>query len=65
VGQYSDVIATDVGFHIIRVLERDPQHLLSPDAYLSRQQLALKTWVAERRQQADIVFANAQPPAQP
>jgi peptidyl-prolyl cis-trans isomerase C len=64
-GQYSDVIATDVGFHIIRVLERDPQHLLSPDAYLSQQELALKTWVAERRQQADIVFANAQPPAQP
>jgi parvulin-like peptidyl-prolyl isomerase len=64
-GQYSDVIATDVGFHIIRVLERDPQRPLSPDAYLSLQELALKTWVAEQRQQADIVFANVQPSAQP
>ena len=60
-GAYSDVIATDVGFHIIRVLERDPQRPLSPDAYLSLQELALKTWVAEQRQQANIIVAEQQP----
>jgi peptidyl-prolyl cis-trans isomerase C len=57
-GTYSDVIATDVGFHIVRVLERDPQRPLSPDAYLSLQELALKNWVAERRQQANIIFVQ-------
>ena len=57
-GTYSDVIATDVGFHIVRVLERDPQRPLSPDAYLSLQELALKNWVAEQRQQANIIFAQ-------
>ena len=58
VGAYSEVIATDVGFHIVRVLARDPQRPLSPDAYLSLQELALKTWVDAQRQQADIVFAE-------
>ena len=57
-GIHSDVIATDVGFHIVRVLERDPQRPLSPDAYLSLQELALKTWVSGQRQQASITFAE-------
>ena len=58
VGAYSDVIATDVGFHIVRVLAREPQRPLSPDAYLALQELALSTWVDAQRQQANIVFAQ-------
>jgi peptidyl-prolyl cis-trans isomerase C len=61
VGAFSDVIATDVGFHIVRVLARDPQRPLSPDAYLSLQELALKAWVDAQRQQADIIVAEQQP----
>jgi peptidyl-prolyl cis-trans isomerase C len=57
VGEHSEVIATDVGFHIIRILARDPQRPLSPDAYLALQELALKKWIAEQRQQAAIVLA--------
>jgi len=57
VGEHSDVIATDVGFHIIRILARDPQRPLSPDAYLVLQEQALKKWIAEQRQQAAIVLA--------
>jgi peptidyl-prolyl cis-trans isomerase C len=56
VGGHSDVIATDVGFHIVRILARDPQHPLSPDAYLALQELALKNWIEEQRQQANIIF---------
>jgi len=58
VGQYSEVIATDVGFHIVRVLARDPQRPLSPDAHLALQELALKQWIEARRQQSAIVFAE-------
>ena len=58
VGQHSDVISTDVGFHILRILERDPQRPLSPDAYLALQDLALKNWADTQRQQATIVFAG-------
>ena len=63
VGGHSDVIATDVGFHIVRILARDPQHPLSPDAYLALQELALKNWIDEQRQQANIIFEGqaAQP----
>lgn len=57
VGQFSDVIQTDIGYHIIKVLERDPQHSLSPDAYLSQQELALKDWVTQKRTQATVVLA--------
>ena len=56
VGEHSDVIATDVGFHILRILERDLERPLSPDAYLALQELALKTWINAQRQQAEIVF---------
>ncbi|MCI0607856.1 MAG: peptidylprolyl isomerase [Anaerolineae bacterium] len=57
VGEHSDVIATDAGFHIVRVLERDPDRPLSPNATLALQELALKKWIEDQRQQADIVLA--------
>lgn len=57
-GQYSDVIATNVGFHILKVLERDPHRTLSPDAYLVLQELALKNWVEEQKRLAVISLAE-------
>jgi peptidyl-prolyl cis-trans isomerase C len=56
VGAHSEVIATDVGFHIIKVLAHE-NHPLSPDAYLALQELALKNWLEEQRKQATIVLA--------
>jgi parvulin-like peptidyl-prolyl isomerase len=56
VGSYSDVIATDAGFHIFKAIERG-DHPLSPDALLTVQELALKNWVAERRAKSNIVLA--------
>ena len=58
IGEHSDVIATDVGFHILRVLAHDPQRALSPDAYLSLKELALRNWIQQQRQQASIIFAE-------
>ncbi len=57
VGQYSDVIQTGAGYSIIKVLERDPNHPLSPDAYLALQQLALQDWIAKARASAKVVLA--------
>jgi parvulin-like peptidyl-prolyl isomerase len=57
-GQYSDVIETGVGFHIVKVLERDPNRPLSPDAYLALQERTLRRWVEEQKQFAKIeIFA--------
>jgi peptidyl-prolyl cis-trans isomerase C len=57
VGQYSDVITTEVGFHIVKVLARDPARPLSPDAYLALQERTLRRWVEEQKQFADVVLA--------
>ena len=57
VGGHSDVITTDVGYHILRILELDPDRPLSPDAYLVLQEQALKNWIEEKRGQASIVLA--------
>ncbi len=56
VGDHSDVIATDVGFHILRILARDPARSLSPDALLALQEQALIAWIEQQRQQATIVL---------
>ncbi len=57
VGQYSSVIQTEAGFHIIKVLERDANHPLSPGAYLAMQELALKDWISQQRGEAAVVLA--------
>lgn len=55
-GEYSEVIATDAGFHIFKALERG-DHPLSSDALLTMQELALTDWLAEMRAKSDIVLA--------
>ncbi len=57
VGAYSDVISAVSGFHIIKVLERDPQHPLSPDALLVLQEAALQQWIQQKRAASRIVLA--------
>jgi len=57
VGEVSEVIQTDVGYHILKVLERDEDHPLSPDAYLALQEIALADWVKQQRAAATIVLA--------
>ena len=56
-GQHSDVIVSEVGYHILLVVERDTQHPLSPDAYLVMQEKALGDWLAQKRAESEIVLA--------
>jgi len=53
-GQISEVIQTPLGYHIIQVIERDPQRPLSPDARLALQKQALQKWMEEQRKQSEI-----------
>jgi peptidyl-prolyl cis-trans isomerase C len=57
VGEVSEVIQSGVGYHIIKVLERDEDHPLSPDAYLALQEQALKDWIEQQRAAATVVQA--------
>ncbi len=53
-GQYSQVIKTDIGYHILYLLERDPEHQLQPDARRVLQVNAVQDWLSERRTQSEI-----------
>ncbi len=57
VGEYSGVIQTDAGYSIIKILERDANHPLTPDAYMAVQEMALKDWVSQQRAEATVVLA--------
>jgi peptidyl-prolyl cis-trans isomerase C len=53
-GQYSQVIKTAIGYHILYLLERDPEHPLQPDPLRVLQVKAVQDWLNERRKQSDI-----------
>jgi peptidyl-prolyl cis-trans isomerase C len=54
--QHSEVITTEVGFHIVRILAREPNRPLAPDALLALQETALRTWIEAQRAQAVIAL---------
>lgn len=55
-GEYSQVIETSVGYHIIQVVDRDHDHPLSPEARLIWQERALREWVAMQHDESEIVI---------
>jgi len=55
-GEYSQVIETSVGYHVIQVVDRDHDRPLSPEARLIWQERALREWVAMQRDESEIVI---------
>jgi peptidyl-prolyl cis-trans isomerase C len=53
VGAYSDIIESDIGYHIIQVMDRE-ERSLTTDARLFLQRQALYSWLAERRENGTI-----------
>ncbi len=53
-GEYSAVIHSSLGYHIIQVSERDPSHPLSPEARRMMQQKALADWLEQQRAEGQI-----------
>jgi len=54
IGQPSEIIETEVGFHILMVLEHETERPLSPDALLSLQEKALLDWLQAKREASTI-----------
>ena len=52
-GQYTDVIQTEIGYHIVLVIQRE-LHPLSPEARLVLQQNQLNRWMTSRRSTAAV-----------
>jgi parvulin-like peptidyl-prolyl isomerase len=53
-GEFSDVIQTAAGFHIVQVIERNGQQSLDPAIRLNIQEKALNDWLVERRLNSQI-----------
>lgn len=53
-GEYSELIETRLGFHIIQVIDRQADRPLDPDARSSLQQKAVQDWLVERRAQSAV-----------
>ena len=52
--QLSDVIETDFGFHLIEVLEIDPDRPLSEEQQFGLREKRLLDWLGERRAESDV-----------
>jgi peptidyl-prolyl cis-trans isomerase C len=53
-GQFSDPVASAIGWHIILVIEKDPVHMLSPDGLFAVQNKAITSWIDQRRAESTI-----------
>lgn len=53
-GQHSQVIETEIGYHILYVIEKDPAHPLSSEIRLILEEQAVADWLAQQQAQANI-----------
>jgi peptidyl-prolyl cis-trans isomerase C len=60
INAHSPVIQSEIGYHIIEVTDKDPQHPLTTDAKLSLQAKALAAWLVDAKAKASIT-ATIQP----
>ncbi len=53
-GQLSEVVETDLGYHVIEVVDRDAERELPEAQRTQLKERALLEWLAEQREEADI-----------
>ncbi len=53
-GEHSQVVQSELGFHLIEVIERNPARLLNPQALLQLQTQAIADWLEQRRTQTEV-----------
>jgi len=54
--EYSGIVETPLGFHILQLIEREPDRVVDPDARLVLQNYAVRKWLEDQRNQSEIVI---------
>ena len=54
--EYSGIVETPLGFHILQLVERESNRLLEPEARLVLQINALHNWLQTRRDESEITI---------
>jgi len=54
--EYSGIVETPLGFHILQLIEREPDRMLDPDARLMLKNKAVRKWLEDQRNQSEIVI---------
>lgn len=57
-GQYTQVIESTYGYHIVEVMERELDRELTQDALLQHQKLALKAWLLDQKTKSSIILSQ-------
>lgn len=60
VGETSDIIETEIGYHLIRVIDREPDRPLDPAVRLALQRKALEDWLERRWKLSTIKITLSQ-----
>jgi peptidyl-prolyl cis-trans isomerase C len=61
-GQFSDVITSVLGYHIVQVVERDPDRSISPENLQLLREQAVQDWIRSLWAQAEVErFVGASP----
>jgi parvulin-like peptidyl-prolyl isomerase len=53
-GQFSDVISSTLGYHIVQVVERDPDRSISPENMQLLREKAVQEWIRGLWAQAEV-----------
>ena len=53
-GQLSSVVMDTAGYHILQVLETDPNRAVAPDQLMSQRQKAFNDWLSAQRSSSDV-----------
>jgi parvulin-like peptidyl-prolyl isomerase len=55
-GERSAIVETDLGYHIIELIERDPERELPESQRMQLKERALLDWLTRRREESDIII---------
>lgn len=55
-GEYSQVIESTYGYHIVEVMERELDRELTQDALIQKQRLALMAWLVDQKANSSVIL---------